>query len=224
MAAPTLKGLLPTWRALLIALGIGAAINLFKAIEWLGAPQPPHRLALDTILTTVGPLSILFAGSFAVAAVRRGTAPLSAYARSLLGATLVTVAALACGGVALGVASASLSGFVRTIAADVAQLLGVGGLALFLQYNRRTADAIFEGIRASELKRVRLERQVATSRLAAVRGQIDPDYLRQALTGIKELYYTDLDKAEGQLDTLIEELRHRRAAIRAGDAAGDLPR
>jgi sensor histidine kinase YesM len=73
--------------------------------------------------------------------------------------------------------------------------------------NQRTADRMLERFRSSELRRAQLERQLVESRLATAEAQIDPAMLFDALGAIKLGYMRGEERAEAQLNELIQTLR-----------------
>ena len=73
--------------------------------------------------------------------------------------------------------------------------------------NQRTADRMLEQFRNSELRRAQLERQLVESRLATAEAQIDPAMLFNELGEIKLGYMRGEDRAEAQLNELIQTLR-----------------
>lgn len=83
--------------------------------------------------------------------------------------------------------------------------LGVFGILVYA--NRRTADRMLEKFRIAELRRARLERQLADSRLAAAEAQIDPVMLLRELGSVRAQYAVDSDRAQEQLNALIRKLR-----------------
>ena len=73
--------------------------------------------------------------------------------------------------------------------------------------NQRAADRLLLNFRNSELRRVQLERQLVESRLATAEAQIDPTMLFNQLADIKLGFIHGEDRAEEQLNALIQALR-----------------
>jgi hypothetical protein len=66
-------------------------------------------------------------------------------------------------------------------------------------------------VRAGELARLRGERQLIASRLAATETQVDPPAIRQRLEQLRNLYALGSARADAELERLITELRRRAA-------------
>jgi hypothetical protein len=214
-----------TWGRLLTAQTIGFIANLLRYLESVGSTRPAHQLLLNTIFTTIAPFLIVVASLCATEAVRRGTAALRAHALALLAASgfsaIIQVITrhmlyLQTPG---GAASTQLANAWLGFAVDMGDVLLAGGIAMLAYYNRHRAEGILEGIRAVELRRVRLERQLTESRLAAARAEIDPGTLFESLAHIRTLYDTSAPDADRELESLIQTLRTRSMAISAARAA-----
>lgn len=68
---------------------------------------------------------------------------------------------------------------------------------------RLDADAL----RRAELARFHSERRMVEARLAALQGQVEPEFVVETLASIERLYMTDCETAERIIDSLIRFLR-----------------
>jgi len=89
------------------------------------------------------------------------------------------------------------------------------GMAMLVFLNRRSAARMLAGVRYAELERMRLERQVIDSSLAAAEAQIDPPLILQRLAHVRSLYDTGAPGADEQLEALIADLRDTVTRARA---------
>jgi hypothetical protein len=200
-----------TWRNMLILQLLGQLTVYVDSREepvigsWMGHPSVGYvSMALSVML--VVPVALL-----ADQAVRRGAAPWFSYSIAVASTVPVTLLAtsvtqqvyLSIFGLPLEVPnllwrSTIAGGFFM----DVYVAFGV-----LVFTNQRTADRILEHFRNSELERAQLERQLVESRLATAEAQIDPTMLFNQLAEIKLGYAGGEDRAEAQLNELIQTLR-----------------
>jgi hypothetical protein len=205
-----------TLRRFLTAEAIGQSVNALRYVE-MGTPRGLPQFWLDTALNTMAAFLVLLAALCAAEAVKRGARALRAYSWALV--TAGCCIALIMGyardvldlHVDFGTASATLHPWLE-FGLDVTNIFVFGGVSMVVYHNRRMVEKILDGVRATELRRLRLEQQLTESRLAAARAQIDPRRLFESLAGIRSLYQTAPEEGDEALNTLIEELRQRRAA------------
>jgi hypothetical protein len=84
-----------------------------------------------------------------------------------------------------------------------------GGLAAAAIVSRRRHVRMLSALRAAELARENSRRTLVEARLAAVRAQIDPEYLFQTLAKLELLYEANPPEAGRLLEELITHLRGR---------------
>lgn len=172
---------------------------------WMGHPSAGYvSMALSVLL--VVPVALL-----ADEAVRRGAAPRLAYPIAVMSTIPVTLLAtgltqhvyLAIFGLPATVpnlfwrSTISMGFFMCTYVAF--------GVVVFT--NQRTADRVLERFRNGELQRAQLERQLIESRLATAEAQSDPAMLFNQLAEIRSGFTRGDDRAEAQLNELIQTLR-----------------
>jgi hypothetical protein len=206
-----------TLRRVLTAQAIGLLTNVLRYAENQGEPGLLSAFLLNTVYTTMASFAVLVGALCAAEAVRRGAHPLRTYSGALLAAGLCSALITAYARDELDVhdrihgASPALTWWLE-LGEDVLNVVAVGGVEMLLYHNRRMVDAILDGVRGTELRRLRLERQLIESRLAAARAQIDPRALFESLAGIRSLYQSAPEEADAALEALIDDLRARRAA------------
>jgi hypothetical protein len=207
-----------TWRRVLMAQLVGLIVNGLRFLDGWG---PTHHVVARTFFTTVAPLLLVLAALVAAEAVRRGAAPVRAYVGALIAAACVTAGLQFMLRQVLGIhptegnmASLAVKEWVW-IGSDVQTVLLLGGIGLLAFYNHRSVERILQNVRASELKRVRLENELVESRLAAAQAQVDPRTLFESLARIRNLYASSSPEADHALEELIQTLRARRVATGA---------
>jgi len=95
--------------------------------------------------------------------------------------------------------------------------LFICGLAVFVYVSRRFAAQRLAALRAMQLERAESERRLLESRLAAMQGRVEPEFLLDTLAQVERLYDIDAQAADRVLKELTAYLR---AAIpTVGDAA-----
>jgi len=207
-----------TWRRVLTAEVLGLSLNVLRYLDGWGTTQ--HVVA-RTCFTTVAPLLLVIAALLAAEVVRRGAAPLRAYAVALSGAACISAGlqfllrqALGIHPMTGGISSAALQEWAW-IGSDFQTVILLGGIGLLAFYNRRSVERILQNVRAVELKRVRLEDELLESRLATAQAQVDPRTLFESLARIRNLYACAAPEADRALEELIQTLRSRRVATGA---------
>jgi hypothetical protein len=214
-----------TWRRVLTAQLVGLVVNGLRFLDGWG---PTHNIVARTVFTTVAPFVLVLAALVAAEAVRRGTAPVRAYAGALITSACVTAGLQFVLRQVLGIhptdgnmASAAVKEWVW-IGSDVQTVLLLGGIGLLAFYNHRSVERILQNVRAAELKRVRLENELIESRLATAQAQVDPRTLFESLARIRNLYACSSPEADRALEELIQALRTRRVATGATAVAGGM--
>jgi hypothetical protein len=204
-----------TWRALLTALGLGLVLNLLRLAQYWRV-APPSMPWSGLIITNLGALSVLLAALAADEAIRRGARFYPTYLALLLSAALVATAGQ-------WYIRRWLHLYTVMTRPDIPLILQLtqnimvafdviiyGGFAMLAYLNYRSAQRIMEGVRAAELRRLRIERQITESHLATARAQIDPDRLLTDLKQVRDLYGRGMEDADAALDALIASLRRVR--------------
>ena len=93
-------------------------------------------------------------------------------------------------------------------------MLLFGGLAVAVQFSRQRNARMLAVLREAQLARERTQGRLAEAQLAALRAQIDPQFLLQSLTDLERLYRDDPAEAARRLDQFIVFLRSAVAAAR----------
>lgn len=203
------------WKRVLVALSIGAYVDILRLLQSYGDTQQTFSFVQETCYTLSAPVLILFASYSADLRVERGAKPFWTHLRYLLAAALTAslirhvtrdVLVGCCGFPAGG---AGLRFQWERLFNGAADLLSPGGFFMLAFHNRRAAARTLEAIRAAELSRLRLERQVIESKLETARAQIDPQELFSSLTQIRALLVEAAPAADASLDELIQTLRNR---------------
>jgi hypothetical protein len=186
---------------------LGLAVAVMRSLGAWESGAPAHRLATPFFMFQLGALFVLLATLCADEAVSRGARPARAYPVALLIASIITAVTQWYGRLWFGPSGMPIDAQgIRLVLAglDVGLL---GGLAMLAYVNRRIADQILEGVREAELRRVRLERQLIESRLAAAEAQVDPQTLFGALADIRNGFERAAPDADRRLGNLIQDLR-----------------
>ncbi|HXS21922.1 MAG TPA: hypothetical protein VN735_11875 [Steroidobacteraceae bacterium] len=191
-----------TWRAILITQSLGALFALYPWLEQWHRPGQPS-LVVSLLSQSVMAGLVLIAALACDEAVRRGVQVWRAFAIVMLCASSTNVIGqwvIASGGrFEKPDALASLSAFM-----DVATYWGTG---VMVYVNRRSAQRLLGRIRTGELDRVRAERRLTASRLAAAEVQIDPAAVLRELADARDLYASGHAGAEERIESLIARLR-----------------
>jgi hypothetical protein len=207
-----------TWRRVLTAEVLGLSLNVLRYLDGWGTTQ---HIVARTCFTSVAPLLLVIAALLAAEVVRRGAAPLRAYALALVGAACVSAGLQFLLRQGLGIHP--MTGAITStalqewawIGSDFQTVILLGGIGLLAFYNHRSVERILQNVRAVELKRVRLEDELLESRLATAQAQVDPRTLFESLARIRNLFACSSPEADDALEELIQTLRSRRVATAA---------
>jgi len=217
-----------TWRRILLAQVVAVAQGLYNTLTVLIYLVPNRTLGVVIHFVTVGILineiginCVVFATLCAYVAVRRGANGWWAYPVALL---------LASG----------FGGFAQWPARDAfhmrvtmddydpdhpfrryghmlvvgSQFLLTGACFLLIYTNRAREVECILLTRAAQLRRARIERELAQSELITVQTRLDPIQIHQDLQRLRDLYVHRAPEAESELDALVLSLRQRtRSAI-----------
>jgi hypothetical protein len=222
-----------TWRRILLAQVVAVAQGLYNTLTVLIYLVPNRTLGAVIHFATVGILineiginCVVFATLCAYVAVRRGANGWWAYPVALL---------LASG----------FGGFAQWPARDAfhmrvtmddydpqhpfrryghmlvvgSQFLLTGTCFLLVYTNRAREVECILLTRAAQLRRARIERELAQSELITVQTRLDPEQIHLDLQRLRDLYIHRSPQAESELDALVQSLRQRtRSAILTADA------
>ena len=217
-----------TWRNLLILQALGQLAIYLESREenlfgsWMGHTSE-HYVAMALSVFLIIPIALL-----SDEAVKRGVSPRVAYPIAVLSTlpvafistTLTQHVYLSIFGLPPGKPDRFWMSSLET--SFFMYIYGAFGMLIFM--NQRTADRMLEKFRNSELRRAELERQLVDSRLATAEAQIDPTMLFDQLADIKLGFKRDDDRAEAQLNELIQTLRTALArTVGAHESAGNSP-
>lgn len=204
-----------TWRRVLTAEAMGLFVNVLRYLDGWGST---HHAVARLCFTTVAPFLLVVAALVAAEAVRRGTAPLRAYAVALVtaacgsaGVQFVLRQTLGIHPMEGGIASAAVKEW-NWIGSDIQTVILLGGIGFLAFYNHRSVEGLLQNVRAAELKYVRLESELIESRLATAQAQVEPRTLFESLARIRNLYACSSPEADRALDELVQALRTRRVA------------
>jgi len=195
-----------TWKGLLAVQALGLAFAVLWHLRH-GAHPPPHDLPAHIASNAVAALFVTLAAVAADEALLRRVRLWCAYPVALFAASGAAAIVQWCLQRWPAVAFAEAG---RPLAAAVDIGLGVftlGGLGMLAYINRQSAERVLQGIRTAELERVRVERRLIDSRLAAAQARIDPEGVFRQLTEIRNLYAGARPGADEKLETLIQGLR-----------------
>jgi hypothetical protein len=220
-----------TWTSLLYALSLAATSLAFHS-----AMARYFDYATDTwasfvwggavISTTMGITSVL-AILCADEASRRGGSPTIAYTSSLLIASAVSGVLQWYLRVWFGltwIADGDPSDAIR-----MGNMLYMsldtfvwGGVVMVVYTQWQRESRCLRQVEALHLDRLRIEQQLARSRLSATLALVEPELLLGMLNRIKRSYETASPDAEPLLDELIAHLRDRQSAANAGAQFRDI--
>ena len=85
--------------------------------------------------------------------------------------------------------------------------LVLGGVATFIYVDRRRALAAMARMRAAEIERAQAARRTLESRLQAMQARVEPQFLFNTLSQVRELYRSSAARGEQMLEELIAYLR-----------------
>ncbi|HTC44614.1 MAG TPA: hypothetical protein VK696_06140 [Steroidobacteraceae bacterium] len=222
-----------TWRMVLVAQALAIAQGLYSTLSIYINLVPGrnfgaliHFATVGLLINEIGINCVVFATLCAYAAVRRGANGWLVYPVALLFAS-------GFGGFAQWPAR---DAFHMRVAMDdydpehpfrrYGHMLVVGsqflltGTCFLLVYTNRAREV--ECIlltRAAQLRRARIERELAQSELITVQTRLDPEQIHLDLQRLRDLYIHRSPQAESELDALVQSLRQRtRSAILTADA------
>jgi len=90
---------------------------------------------------------------------------------------------------------------------DFFEWLILAGAAIFVYTDRRRARIARERMHAAELERARTAKRTLESRLQAMQARVEPTFLFNTLSQVRDLYRADVAHGERMLDELIAYLR-----------------
>jgi hypothetical protein len=201
-----------TWRRVAIAEGYAIALILR---EWLGL-EPAERftryMAIESFSRLTSALLMLLAIAIAEESVRRGAQrPLSftvaVLATSLLSSLLFTA-------MWFDTAWATERSKVLFVLENSIEIALWAGLAIIVFYNIEQTSRIREGLKQTQMKRLRVERRMLDSRLDAARKQIDAPTLFEELTEIADALRREEPHGAEALEHLILHMRKLQVASR----------
>lgn len=190
--------------------GLGLAFAVLWHLRH-GARPPPHDLPAHIVSNAAAAVFAMLAALAADEALTRRVRFWCAYPIALLAASALAAIVQWCLQCWPAVALSewgSPSVVAMTVGLDVFML---GGLGMLAYINRQSTERMLQGVRAAELDRLRVERCLIESRLAATQARIDPDAVLRHIAGIRSLYADARPEADQGLEALIQELRARLA-------------
>jgi hypothetical protein len=214
-----------TWRGLLLALLLGAALG---AIRYLGLTRPPPASFhySNALIVSIMALFTWIAVVGADELVSRGARRVWTYPTALFIAAVSSAISQRVVHGWLGlftvVDQPAISVQIRgtqmlVVALDV---LVFGGLVLLIYLNRAHAARVLRSVQNAELDRAEIERRIAESRLSAASSHVDPQLLVDDLGDIQSQYEENAPEADATLDGFIERLRATLTAHGAAAAIG----
>jgi hypothetical protein len=214
-----------TWATVWRLEVLGALANGLRVLQNLGSSQALSLFVANTILTTLMPLAAILAAYLADEVVQRGHAPWRTYLTALAGCSALLsliddVSRHLLGFPFEGPLATARGNEWLWVTDDFMYFVSVLGVGFLAFYNRRSVERIVDGLRAAELKRVRLERELLSSRLATAQAEVDPAALFERLAGIRWLYGNAPADADHALEELIDDLRLRRGPPAQTPATG----
>jgi hypothetical protein len=206
-----------TWQKLLLSQLLAFMLELMSLLVFVypAASRPPTYSVSRFIIEETMAFGILFAVLIADQAVARGCRPLRTYALALVIAAAIAAPAqfqirswLSVYTLAdrPGVDIAVRRTQMIYVFADALTYGGFFTLAL-LDYRRR--EYLLRRVRQSELERARNEQAIASSRLAALRADVDSAEMLTTLEEVHQLFLLDAPSADRRLDEVIANLRAR---------------
>jgi hypothetical protein len=200
-----------TWRNILMLQALGQLAIYLESREqslfgtWMGHPSE-HYVSMALNVFFVIPIALL-----SDEAVKRGMSPRFAYPVAVISTLPVAfIATTVTQQVYLfifGLPAEKPNLFWQSSIETSVHMYIYGAFAMLVFMNQRAADRLLLNFRNSELRRVQLERQLVESRLATAEAQIDPTMLFNQLADINLGFIHGEDRAEEQLNALIQALR-----------------
>jgi len=222
-----------TWRRLLLAQTLAVAQGLYSTLSVYVNLIPGrdfgaliHFAMIGLLINGIGINCVVIATFCAYVAVRRGANGWWVYPVALLVASGI-------GGYAQWPARDAFH--LRVTMDDYdpqhpfrryGHMLVIGsqflltGICFLLVYTNRAREV--ECIlltRAAQLRRARIERELAQSEFITVQTRLDPEQIHRDLQRLQDLYVRRSPEAESELDALVQSLRQRtRSAILIADS------
>ena len=195
-----------------VAVGVLMSTQfLFQVFVWRHWPWDEVmsgwlEIARDRVVVALA-IGVALVG--AVSFPRRGLRSRSA----VLGAAILTGATV--GELTLlGAGAVGAPGDFAAVIGRIARWLVVAGSIAamsFMWWRTRDAGA---ALQATELRRIQLERQAATARLAALRVQIEPHFLFNTLATVRRLHQTEPAQGARLLEHFVNYLRSTQPGFR----------
>lgn len=197
-----------TWRALLLTQSLGLALTIFRWLEQFDRHAPQYPLLLAYVIgQSFTALLVLLAALAGDQAVRRGW---PVWRTVVVGLTAsAAIAAVAMSGLrsAFAIANPRPNAELIHVLQNFLDVCSYWGMAMMVFLNNRSASRMLEGVRATELERVQVERRLLSSRLAAAETQIDPGSVLRQLARVRDSYAAGSVGADEKLEALIASLR-----------------
>ena len=208
--------------ALIAASALLGSIRVVPILlsSWISGDEGPQLHALYRLIPSeIEAACMLIGVLIAEQCVRQGVRRLIAYVPAVI------IAAMASGLIAMPLIVlehdpefaidaahrySAMAGVALFIAADA---LARGGLAAFIFSNRERWLTSIRRLRAAELERACIERDLAQSRLVAMEVRLQPAVLLSTLETLGALYECDRAQGDRSLAEFIEHLRSLTASI-----------
>jgi len=214
-----------TWRQLLLMQLLFAALDMIAVLSFV-RPYHPSMLAVwsRVVIEETMAFSIVVAVLVARQAVARGARRFRAYALAIVVASVF--AGVTQFGVRqwLGLYTNSDQPRRSTVQRRMQMVwvfsdtltYGVLFILGYVDYEER--ERLLQRVRAAALDRAQQEQQLAQSRLAALRSEVDAAALLQTLQDVREAFEQDAAGGEQRLDELIEHLRAQLGPVESARA------
>jgi len=201
-----------TWKTLLLAQCIALVLDVVANVVMHFHGAYLLRFVIDESMA----FGIVIATLVGNQAVARGVHALPAYGVPL--AVMSVVAAYAQSWILIGLNDEPPEWDWMSVIDIAWECLTKGAIFVlaYVEHHRRLDLA--RRVRVAELVRARNEQQVAQSRLAEVRADVDPVELIAKLGALQKLYERDAPHADRLLDELIDSLREKLAPREARTA------
>ncbi|HEU4616955.1 MAG TPA: hypothetical protein VFV10_02900 [Gammaproteobacteria bacterium] len=203
-----------TWQKLLLVQLLVVALDIVAVLSFVRPMQPPPTFVWSrVVIEETMAFSVVLAVLAADQAVARGARPFQAFAIAIAAASVFAGAVQfpvrhGLGFYTNGDRPENDAAHRRIQMVYVgSDTLTYGGLFVLVYLDYRRRERLLRRVRAAELERARKEQQLALSKLAALRSDVDAEELLAALTGLKERFERDSPDAERGLDELIASLR-----------------
>ncbi|HXR93207.1 MAG TPA: hypothetical protein VN750_23305 [Steroidobacteraceae bacterium] len=213
-----------TWRALLLTQALGITLTVFRWLEQFDRRAPHYTyLAIYLIGESVTALLVMLSGLAGDQAVRRGWPVWRALVLTLSGAALIAALVMSALRQAVGLADPRPQGELILTVSNFLDICSFWGMAMMVFLNNRSASRMLEGMRATELERVQVERQLLASRLAVAETHVDPASILRQLAQIRDTYASARAGADEKLEGLIANLRRSVAQSTSAMVPGESP-